>query len=695
MQTSACTNKLNGQPLWAFLEEALRFSPLWHTLVNLIPVENLESIQKSLLSRQDRALLAAIIRLKKGFSASTCRGELDAFRGNVLYGWACNPCNPDPLDVDVYIDGKLVAEGERAERYRRDLELAGIGNGRHAFEIPLDIREYHGDWTCLVLKESGTGRIISFRFLHLSEFLALPEIESIVKKLAAKGKYKESWSLAEKALLKEPVFGDLLESSRHIAAAAGSLKAHDFIYDMICEQSGKFGIQYIQNPLQEAGLNPDAYRCAIKRLLTKRIEPANLIEASEILRILNIARRILPEAAVGILYENFAVNWFGKPASAKGDLIKDRIGFVITNWRAIPYFDPIRAALAPFRVSYILLNTENFDRSSLDLDEDVEIVQGAEKIRDFDKIIIDNSLLWSTRLKAHIGNKPTVHISHAVYDSMKNNIPNALIIYPASSFAIQQFSSPEEMWQNSSRQTGMEICSTGPFHLGDFDDLDERRESARRELVKAMGWQGDENRPIIFFVESDMTIRRHIRYCLNRLCKSCRIIFKPRMGFDFDWKGQLDPQIHILEDEKLAQNNFRFGADFIMAESTQGTFYSSLMIGLPVLPYYSSLVSAKRKNGELTAFNLFFATFPGKHPWNRYLRQNWKYFFNLIDLYSLQKAILEPYFMRWYKMNIETIQHELFGNYLKKDGAKRTAEYILKFFANGTVGAEAIGFRQL
>ena len=64
-------------------------------------------------------------------------GCLDQVGPQWIRGWACEAAAPDiPVRLRVLDNG--VALGEViADRYRRDLEDAGIGNGRHSFDIAI------------------------------------------------------------------------------------------------------------------------------------------------------------------------------------------------------------------------------------------------------------------------------------------------------------------------------------------------------------------------------------------------------------------------------------------------------------------------------------------------------------------------------------------------------------------------------
>ena len=78
------------------------------------------------------------------------KGHLDGIVNACVEGWAFNEETPNnQVSVNLYIDDQLVSSGF-STLYRRDLEEAGIGNGTHAFSIPIpptycDAREHTVD----------------------------------------------------------------------------------------------------------------------------------------------------------------------------------------------------------------------------------------------------------------------------------------------------------------------------------------------------------------------------------------------------------------------------------------------------------------------------------------------------------------------------------------------------------------------
>ncbi|HTZ71538.1 MAG TPA: hypothetical protein VMB71_12865, partial [Acetobacteraceae bacterium] len=66
-------------------------------------------------------------------------GQTDGFRQGYVEGWAWRPERPaEPVIVQMLVNGVLQAESTACIA-RPDLQTAGIGNGNHAFALPLAI----------------------------------------------------------------------------------------------------------------------------------------------------------------------------------------------------------------------------------------------------------------------------------------------------------------------------------------------------------------------------------------------------------------------------------------------------------------------------------------------------------------------------------------------------------------------------
>ncbi len=63
-------------------------------------------------------------------------GSLDNVKDGVCYGWAACRGREGAVEVEILLDGQVVARG-MADGFREDLRAAGVGTGHHAFTIPL------------------------------------------------------------------------------------------------------------------------------------------------------------------------------------------------------------------------------------------------------------------------------------------------------------------------------------------------------------------------------------------------------------------------------------------------------------------------------------------------------------------------------------------------------------------------------
>ncbi|MBL0162008.1 MAG: methyltransferase domain-containing protein [Bryobacterales bacterium] len=86
----------------------------------------------------------SIDRLRSLASPNSIKGHLGSCEGRIVAGWALDPTNPaSPVTVSIYADAVLLGTAV-ADRFREDLQSAGIGEGHgrygFAFYIPPSFR---------------------------------------------------------------------------------------------------------------------------------------------------------------------------------------------------------------------------------------------------------------------------------------------------------------------------------------------------------------------------------------------------------------------------------------------------------------------------------------------------------------------------------------------------------------------------
>jgi hypothetical protein len=89
----------------------------------------LEAVRRRLAARAGLSVVAA--------EPGTLRGHVERFEDGVLQGWVMDEANAAiPVELEVLVDGESVAR-VLANRYRTDLDHAGLAGGRCAFTVTL------------------------------------------------------------------------------------------------------------------------------------------------------------------------------------------------------------------------------------------------------------------------------------------------------------------------------------------------------------------------------------------------------------------------------------------------------------------------------------------------------------------------------------------------------------------------------
>jgi hypothetical protein len=86
-------------------------------------------------ARKRIALRAGLQTKGDGQQVSALRGHVDLVSPECIAGWAQNMDHPEaPVCLDIYVGNRLIGR-TLSNRYRKDLEQAGLGSGNHGFEF--------------------------------------------------------------------------------------------------------------------------------------------------------------------------------------------------------------------------------------------------------------------------------------------------------------------------------------------------------------------------------------------------------------------------------------------------------------------------------------------------------------------------------------------------------------------------------
>ncbi|WP_449431677.1 tetratricopeptide repeat protein [Pseudomonas putida] len=94
-------------------------------------------------------------------SSTEVIGYFDYILDDRAFGWAFAPAHPQKrLTIEIVSEGEVVAFG-LAQQFREDLQTAGIGDGRHVFELQLSHELFDGNVHNLTARVAETGSTLN------------------------------------------------------------------------------------------------------------------------------------------------------------------------------------------------------------------------------------------------------------------------------------------------------------------------------------------------------------------------------------------------------------------------------------------------------------------------------------------------------------------------------------------------------
>lgn len=239
-----------------------------------------------------------------------------------------------------------------------------------------------------------------------------------------------------------------------------------------------------------------------------------------------------------------------------------------------------------------------------------------------------------------------------------------------------------------------EIGYTGPYHLGAF--LERRHESKTKlktELAQELKIDIPEDKPLIFMLEDEVCHIGQLAYAANAMSRYATVIYKTLLPSPAWGLGKFNDSVHIIRDY-FAPNLMRFSADYICCGYLSGSFTTSIMLGQNVLPYYSRIVRSRdQKTFNQSYYNEYRKISADESMRNTkqiiYLKfYNEGKLLDLIDSAAFKSAILGTEYKKWYHSILPDLQKEAFGDYVLEGAPQKTAEYIMRFVNEGTLGKD-------
>lgn len=231
-------------------------------------------------------------------------------------------------------------------------------------------------------------------------------------------------------------------------------------------------------------------------------------------------------------------------------------------------------------------------------------------------------------------------------------------------------------------QARCELVHTGPYYIETCDYESEDKSIYKNIIRKKFNYNIDPLKPVLVIFEDELCDTEQFVNCANNLCNYANIIIKPLSYSNFQSVDKLDADINIYNGRELFPKLLIKSADFILAGFCSDILFISIMLGLKVIPYYSKKI--KSGNMQRSYEDFINTTNTSEQLRSRLLKK--VSLFDLLDVENIKNAVIASEYSYWYYDMLPTLQKEVFGDYIQLDGAHLTAEYIIRFSINGTLG---------
>ncbi len=260
----------------------------------------------------------------------------------------------------------------------------------------------------------------------------------------------------------------------------------------------------------------------------------------------------------------------------------------------------------------------------------------------------------------------------------------------------------EQVLASVAPQAKMEVAYTGPHHMDAYlqspAHMQENKRRWRQEIEQALGCRFEKSKKVVVVFVDEASHKKHLIAGVNALAKHAHVILKV-LHTEEAYLKRLSPQVHLWKDIGLAPNTLRFGADVIMAGYKSGTFFSSCMLGLLVLPFYARYENPRLTYGATQSatrtyahhmeswlrFMAYAEDLPAPAVLTQYFLQHGKTF-DVLHTQSLVDALYGKKYAHWYHGHIHEVQKRVFGCYTLEGVGKQTMQYILQFATQGSLG---------
>ncbi len=222
---------------------------------------------------------------------------------------------------------------------------------------------------------------------------------------------------------------------------------------------------------------------------------------------------------------------------------------------------------------------------------------------------------------------------------------------------------------------------SGIYHINEW--VEKRyspKEVLREELEDFLQVKIDPNKPIVAFFEDKFCNPNQVFEAIKKLTDTNKFTVIAKYCYEQKLENK---DVIVWSDSSFAPNLLRFSADFILAGFRSGTLSSSIMLGLKIIPFYTSLV--RRNVGSSHWINFIKAYAEDERNFAGFA-------LNLLETDILTKRMENKEYWQNYQENLAVLQKTNYGNYSIEGAGQGVASSILKVHRNGSFGnSDTIG----
>lgn len=480
----------------------------------------------------------------------------------------------------------------------------------------------------------------------------------------------------------------------------------DTFYALASQCDSTYDWIYIKSALSISNIdNKNALKEAIRRIISKKYTPKSNNELLFMASLFTSLFNSEDDPIFRLIYNKFLTNFIFTDTTKKQSLplqnfLKERIALFLHSVISVNFILPVLKKI-PYPLIDIL-----FDTKSETDDEYIKIYgldkyniyYGRENIKHYKTIIIDYVHLFNMK-NFDFCNAKIIAFAHFTDNSIDGLLSHLVILSSKNQYiksnkiTLKNMNKRNFSYINKYQyQDKCEFTYTGPYHIGDFLKNNQDKKILRQQLSQKLERLIPDSKPLVACLEDELSYSGQIITGLNRLSKYCTIIYKPIYKHKSSFFNRLNKDIIILEDSALAPNLLRFSADFLLCGFCSGSFTTSIMLGTPCIPFYTRIVCNKNEGINGIPRN-WKELIPNKlevlnQQCKKILLYNWTHYFDILDTHSIKEAIFGQKYISWYKKHLPDLQKKAFGDYLIEDAPLKTAEYIIRFASEGTLGRD-------